>query len=99
MPVLGIGVPGGHAPLAHHLADHVGPARHFAVIIHSERPDLAGAMATDAVILKDARDLLRVGHLGLGIRFVNAADQAAHRIDVFRLHALVGQHGIQRRAT
>ena len=46
MAILGIGVPGGHAALAHDLVDRVGPADRFLIRGERERADFSRAGGT-----------------------------------------------------
>ena len=76
--ILRIGVPGGHAPLAHDLIDGVGPANRFLVRGERERADFSGPVALDAMLVKNPGDIFREGHRSRGGRLVYATDETAH---------------------
>ena len=92
MAMFGVGVPGRHPSLANHFGDRVGPAGHFAVLRQREGTDLARPMAFHAAVLQDPCDLLRERDFAIVAWLANATDEAAHRIDMGRLHLFACQH-------
>ena len=85
-----IGEPRRHATLVDHFANRFTPAHGVVVAGQRKRTDLAGAMALDAAILKQPRDLIGVGHFAVG-RLWLAADEAAHGLHLGLAHFLAGQ--------
>jgi hypothetical protein len=73
---VGVGVPRRHPPVEHHLADHRRVAPDLLVASHRERPDLAGAVAADALVLQHRRDVAGVGDLA-AFRQRGVGDRAA----------------------
>ena len=59
MAVPRVRVPGRHAPLVDHLADHRRMLARIVVSQQRERPDLAGPVAALALVLDDPRDVGR----------------------------------------
>ena len=93
---LRVGVPGRHAPGAHHFANHWREALNHGVAGHRPGPDAAGPVADRALFLQQGRDGVGVADgrvIGLARREV---DQATHGIAFCLADFAAGQHGGQR---
>src|SRR5262249_32690136 len=85
-----------HAPLLDHFADRLAPGRGVVVVEQRHGTDLPGAVALLAVVLEDARHLLRVSHLAGLLRLYPARRQAPPRLRGRRRDRLAGEDFAQR---
>ncbi len=85
-----ISKPRRHAPLVDHLANRFAPAQRFVIAGERKGPDLARAVTFDAAILKDPRDMLRIGDVTRR-RFWHAANMTTHGFELRLAHRLAGQ--------
>ena len=95
MAIFWIGMPGGHAALTHDLVDGVGPADRFLVRRERERANFSRPVALDAMLVKNPSDILRERHRSRRGRFVNAADETAHRRCCGLTDRLACQHFVE----
>ncbi len=77
LAVSGIGVPRRHPLVTDDFRDHLAPAGHFIVLRHGEGTDFTRPMAGHAAFIEEPRNLVRIGHRRVLLRFPHAADNAA----------------------